>query len=822
MGASDSQFLFQISGIQFETRVVEFDALEAISSTYEVNITLAVPVGHKITFDDVAGNQALLAIMSGMPAQYGVKTRKPLDTNRYFHGIISKFEQAGQHGTFNIYHARLVPSLWLLSLERDCRIFQEKPLQEIISTVLGESGIKGERVRFALNRKDIVKGYCVQYRETDLNFISRLLEEEGIFYFFEHEKDAHTLVITDNVGHCFPIKGKADVVFNTSDGLIAAEESIAAFSFSQRIRPGAFSHTSFNYEHTSNDLKVNRQGKHFNNIEIYDYSGKHLSQENGDTLAKIRLKEQKLLKMKGKGLSNCPRFTPGYTFTLSDSGSEFAEKEYLIAAVAHSGEQPQSLDKHGSGGCSYENGFVGLPAKTEFRPNRVTPKPVITGLQTATVVGPKGAEICTDDYGRIKVHFHWDRLGKRDDSSSCWIRVAQAWGGLTRGAQYIPRIGDEVLVDFLEGDPDRPIITGSVYNSDNMPINNLKKSITQSGFRTKTHKGKGFHELRFDDAKGKEEIFLQSEKDWNILVKNNEAKTVGNALVNRAGKTATIVAGEQLRFICGNAAIVLDQSGKIVIHGTEVFVSSTGALHLDGKPIQLNMGGAAGISAELMPAMQAVTGATGGNAAPAPAFALATKPPVFGNHASARANPAGKTKNTGLGKDVDVIAGKSPSMQKNLDEFVAKKRGQIKYGPAGKGSYYDGDKVIIIDGALKGKPEASAQVLSHELGHAVDTHVKDTTSRAGYIDSLLRGEGEATLANLEARKEILANGGPDIAVAGARSADYEKIYTKYGSSEKASKAIGKVIGDKEITSTTKELYKDYYGNIYDSKYVKKK
>jgi type VI secretion system secreted protein VgrG len=823
MGASDPQFLFQINGKDYETRVVEFDAIEGISCSYEINLTLAVPIPDRIAFDEVAGLEALLTIKSGKPAPFNVKTRKQEDMNRYFHGIINKVKLAGRIGDFNIHRVQLVPSLWLLSLERDCRIFQNKPLEKIISTVLEERNIKGDRVRFALNRKDIKKEYCVQYRETDLNFISRLMEEEGIFYFFEHEKDKHTLVITDNVGHCFSIKGKAEVVFNTSDGLNADEESIAAFNFSQRIRPGAFTHTSFNYEHTSNDLKIEKQGNHFNRIEVYDYSGKHLSQEEGRILADVRLEEQKLLKMKGKGLSNCPRLTPGYTFTLSDSDSNLPEKEYLIVAVAHSGEQPQSLDEYGNGSCSYENGFIGLPAKTPFRPNRITPKPVITGLQTATVVGPKGEEICTDEYGRIVVHFHWDRLGERDDTSSCWIRVAQAWGGLTRGAQYIPRIGDEVLVDFLEGDPDRPIVTGSVYNSDNMPINSLKKSITQSGFKTKTHKGSGFHELRFDDAKGKEEIFLHSQKDWNVVVKNNEAKTVGNALVNRVGKTATVVAGEQLHLICGNASIVLDHSGKIVIHGTEVFVSSSGALHLDGKPIQLNMGGATGISAALMPAMQAVTGATGGNAAPAPSFALATKPPVFGNHASAKANPAGNTKKTGLGKDVDVIAVKSPSMQKNVDTFVVKNRGTIKYGPVGKGSYFDKQKnLIVIDGALKGKPEASAQVLSHELGHAVDSTVIDTTSRAGYIDSMLRGEGDAALANLEARKEILANGGPDIGVAGARSADYEKIYTKYGTTEKASKAIGKVFGDKEITSTTKEIYKDYYGKIFDAKYGKTK
>lgn len=628
MGASDSQFLFQISGINFETRVVGFDAIEAISCTYEVNLTLALPNENKINFDDVAGHEAVLTVLSGTSAPYDVKTRMPVDINRYFHGIISKFEYAGRHGTYNIFHTRLVPSLWLLSLERDCRIFQNKSLEKIISTVLDERKINGDRVRFALNRKDITREYCVQYRETDLNFISRLMEEEGIFYFFEHEKDRHTLVITDKVGHCFPIKGKSAVVFNTSDGLNAAEESIAAFNFSQRIRPGAFTHTSFNFEHTSNDLKVDRQGKHFNSIEVYDYSGKYLSQEAGRTLAEIRLEEQKLLKMKGKGLSNCPRLTPGYTFTLSDGDSNLPEKDYLIAAVAHSGEQPQSLDEHGGGACGYENGFISLPAKTPFRPNRITPKPVITGLQTATVVGPKGEEIHTDEYGRVRVHFHWDREGKRDERSSCWIRVGQAWGGLTRGAQYIPRIGDEVLVDFLEGDPDRPIITGSVYNSDNMPINDLNKSITQSGFKTKTHKGDGFHELRFDDEKGKEEIYLQSEKDWNVLVKNRKGLTIGgdSGTVIRKNRD-TSVGGDSYTIIKGVSTekakeIVVGAEDKLtIVSGASSIVISPEGIEINAPLVKVNCGGGAS-----MPIEKPVTGCTGKGAGNRGSSAPSAKP----------------------------------------------------------------------------------------------------------------------------------------------------------------------------------------------------
>jgi type VI secretion system secreted protein VgrG len=803
---STASYLFTISGAECELSVVSFDVEEQISSPFEIDLTVATQ--DEVVLEDLLDKKGLLTVICG-------------SSKRYFHGVVRECTCLGDNGGYSIFQIFLVPAVWLLSLEQDCRIFQDMNTQDIICKILEESGITGDRVRLALVVTERKRKYCVQYRETDLNFITRLLEDEGIFYFFEHYKDKHVIVFADNQAAYLKMQGETQIRFNISGGNVPEKESVTDFVYSRRLYPGKVTQRDFNYKRINLDLTINKETKKRSEREVYDYPGNYFKQKKGSVTTQIHQERIQVTGETAEGQSNCPRLTPGSVWQLTNSDFE---GEYLTVGVSHTGSQPQVLGEYaGNEGFSYANSFVVIPSEVMIRPQLVAERPIISGIQTATVVGRKGEEIQTDDLGRVLVQFHWDRLGKKDDKSSCWIRVAQSWGGLSRGAQYIPRIGDEVLIEFAEGDPDRPIITGSVYNGDNMPINSLKKSITQSGFRTKTHKGKGFHELRFDDAKGKEEIYLQSEKDWNILVKNNEAKTVGNALVNRAGKTATIIAGEQLHLICGNAGIVLDQSGKIVIHGTEIFVSSTGALHLDGKPIQLNMGGAAGISAAMMPAMQAVTGSARGNAAPAPAFSLPSKPPVFNNHASARANPPGKTKKTGLGKDVDVLAGKSPNMQKNVDTFIDKNGGTIQYGPAGKGSYFDRKKsLIVIDGALKGKPEASTQVLAHELGHAVDTKVTDTTSRAGYIDSMLRGEGDAALANLEARKEILANGGPDIGVAGARSADYEKIYTKYGSSEKASQAIGKVFGDKEITSTTKEVYKDYYGKIFDAKYSKKK
>ncbi len=291
------------------------------------------------------------------------------------------------------------------------------------------------------------------------------------------------LVFTDNSFHCVPIPGDADIPFGPSSGFNQDKESISAFTCSQRIRPGAFTHTSFNEERPSLDLLSKREGSIYKNLEVYDYTANYESPERGTAIARIRLEEQKTLKMKAKGQSSCPRLISGYKFTLTDHGYKDFEKEYLLGAIAHSGSQPQSLDAQAGGGGGYENAFICLPGDVKFRPARITPKPVVTGLQTAIVVGPQGEEIYTEKYAQVKVQFHWDRKGKRDEQSSCWIRAGQMWGGAGWGAQFVPRIGDEVLVDFLEGDPDQPIIVGCVYNEANQPIYDPKETRPRAASR---------------------------------------------------------------------------------------------------------------------------------------------------------------------------------------------------------------------------------------------------------------------------------------------------------------------------------------------------
>jgi len=499
--------------------VVAFTVFEKLSHHYSIKVELATSSEIK-SFDDIIGNESLLTIINNDLLSAG--------GDRYFHGVIRRFEHTGMSGRKFLYEADIIPTLYLLSLRKNCRIFQETTTQDIIKKLLEEAGITSNRYRFALENTDRKRGFCVQYQESDLDFISRLMEEEGIYYFFEHSKDKHVLVISDNLSVHVPIKGKPSITCNSGGGLVAEKESISGFTFSQRQTPEAFAHSNFYFKKPGLDLTTKKTASKEPQNEIYEYSALHTTQARGDALAKVRMEQLVALQKQGHGQSSSCRLTPGYKVTLTDHTSESLNSEYLLIDVSHAGSQPQTLEEQSSGSTSYSNQFTVIPAKTQYRPTVKTIKPVVKGLQSAIVVGPKGEEIHTDDHGRVRVQFHWDRVGKNNDKSSCWLRVSQTWGGGDWGSQFIPRIGDEVLVDFLEGNPDRPIVTGSVYNGDNRPINSLNKSITQSGFRTKTHKGEGFNELRFDDANGAQEVYLQGEKDWNILIKNDKGQRVGH------------------------------------------------------------------------------------------------------------------------------------------------------------------------------------------------------------------------------------------------------------------------------------------------------
>ena len=601
---SSASFLIKVFGMETKMSVIHFSANEWISFPYSVEVGCCALEEIK-SIDSFLGKDALLTVVN--------QDRSLPGMDRYFHGVIRRFQHTGRNGLFYLYDVELVPTFQQLCLRRNFRIFQDKKVQDIVRKVLEEWNITSDFYRFALLDEELMRGTCVQYGETDLEFVSRILEEEGIFYFFEHYKDKHVMVMSDTPAVHVPIKGNPSITVNSNDGLVPEKESISSFTLSVRQRPGVFTHRNFTFKNPPLNLTARKASTNPERFEIYQYPALHVDPKRGEDLAKTRLEQLTATQKQGHGASSSCRLIPGYKFTLANHETKSMNTEYLIIELAHGGTQPQSLEEKGDGGFSYDNTFTVIPAETTFRPPFTGEKPTVKGVQTAIVVGPKGEEINTDEYGRVRVQFHWDREGKRDDRSSCWIRVGQAWGGLSRGGQFVPRIGDEVLVDFIDGDPDRPIITGSVYNSDNMPINSLKKSITQSGFKTKTHKGSGFHELRFDDAKGKEEIYLQSEKDWNILVKNRKGLTVGGDSGAVIGKNRDLsVGGDSFTIMKGKSTeiakeIVIAADDKLtIVSGASSIVITPGSIEFNSPIVKVNCGGGAP-----MPAKRPVTGNTG-------------------------------------------------------------------------------------------------------------------------------------------------------------------------------------------------------------------
>ena len=519
-GTSPTRFLFEIpdeSDVEsdLEFRVVGFNATEGLSSPYRVLLNLASK--DEVYFEDVIGKAGFLTILSE-------------DTDRFFHGIVSEFTQADRSGRFSLYKLTLVPSIWLLSLENDCRIFQGKTVPEIVQQILEDREITSDQFAFRLQKEYQPRTYCVQYRESDLNFMSRLLEEEGIFYFFEHAEDKHLLVFGDGTVNYQPIGGEAEIEFHHENLMVASEEFVSSIVLSRRIRSGKFSHTDFNFEQPAVNLMSEQEAGSFNMLEIYDYPGEYVEQGRGQTLANIRLEEALMLMDKAAGKGGCARFVPGFTFSLTDHENDGFNQEYLLIDIMHMGSQAQVLEERSAkGDILYSNEFSAIPSSVVYRPERNTPKPSMEGIQTAIVAGVDGEEIYTDEYGRVKVQFHWDRLGARDENSSCWIRVASTFAGGNYGAIFTPRIGQEVLVDFIEGDPDRPIITGSVYNADNMPPYTLPDEKTKSTVKTNSSiGGEGFNEIRFEDLKGEEEIFIHGEKNQDIRIKKDCKEWIGN------------------------------------------------------------------------------------------------------------------------------------------------------------------------------------------------------------------------------------------------------------------------------------------------------
>ncbi len=503
--------------------------------------------------------------------------RQPISINmelsdggsRVIHGRVSRFVQLGSADGLTSYRADMVSWNWFLSLSSDCRIFQHLSAVEIIKKIFDENGFTDYKVSCVKSYPK--REYCVQYRESHLDFVSRLMEEEGIFYFFEHSGSKHTLVLADAASAVkASVTAKAKMASAGKDK--ATDDALDRVELETSARTGKVVLADYNFATPSTQLRATASGKH--KEEVYDYPGNFLVRDEGDRYARIRLEEREAMQIVVRGEGNVRGLQTGAKFDLVGHYRGDMNKPYMLLRVWHSG----SVGSYHAGTdaqAMYRTRFVGIPADVPYHPPRVTPKPRIFGSQTAVVVGKGGEEIDVDKNGMVVVQFHWDRKGAKDEKSSCRVRVSSAWAGKGWGFITIPRIGQEVIVDFLEGDPDRPIITGRVYNAEQVPPYALPASGTQSGIISRSSKGgasDNFNEIWFEDEKGKEEVYIHAEKDKNEVVENDNSEEIGNDEKIKIGNDQTINVGHDQSITVANdrkKAVDKDESTTIGKNRTE-------------------------------------------------------------------------------------------------------------------------------------------------------------------------------------------------------------------------------------------------------------
>ncbi|EPQ7235791.1 TPA: type VI secretion system Vgr family protein, partial [Enterobacter hormaechei] len=760
---------------------------------------------------------------------------------------------------YAVYQLTVEPDLWPMKRDRNLRIFQGQTVPQIVKTLLGEHQVNLEDKLTGSYR---VWDYCVQYQESSLDFISRLMELEGIAYHFSHEADKHTLVLTDAATQHQPFSGYEVIPYHqTPSGGSTDEEGISQWALEDSVTPGIYSLDDYDFRKPNAWLfqaQQNPASPKPGSIDVYDWPGRFVETGHAEFYARIRQERWQVEHQQIQATATAAGIAPGHIFTLTNAPFFSDNGEYLVTAAGYHFEENRYAS--GEGETIHRTDFTVIPAAVSYRPAQSTAWPRTYGPQTAKVVGPQGESIWTDKYGRVKVKFHWDRLAKGDDTSSCWVRVSSAWAGQGYGGVQIPRVGDEVVVDFINGDPDRPIITGRVYNEASMPPWALPAAATQMGFMSRTKDGSvdNANALRFEDKAGAEQVWIQAERNMDTSVKNDETHSVGGARshyvkknelhrveanqiqavkggteiltgrgkLDAAVEQYVIASGTKLRLVSGESAIELNANGKINLIGKEFnfFVEGDGYITTGGK-LHLNTSGTkpgttapgsghkgdidAAVQEKFAPGKESKAGA----AASAPAETSKTATP-----------PSSGVPSSGYGKDVDGLVDKSPTMKNDI--ATLKKRGwTFEEGEAGKGTFANRQtRVITVDKNELGNPKAVVQSLSHESGHALYEPNIDVSSRDAYLNSALSDEGAATLNNIRVQREILANKGGDIGIAGnpANQTQYNRIYDSLErgaiKESEARTQIGRIFGKGEQTSTTGQYYEDYYGGWYDKNY----
>ncbi len=613
--------------------------VERLSEVSEFTLQMVSPKAD-IDFKQLLGQH--MSVQMTLPEGTGQ------DGLRFFDGIVSRIRYTGMQGRYHGYEASVQPWLWFLSRTRDCRIFQDQTVVEILQTVFSDHGIAKFDVS-KLTGSYTPWHYCCQYRETDLAFVQRMMEQEGITFYFTHAKGAHTLVLADGIPSHSPFAGYAVVPFaqNNRRASVLGGEAIDNWTLDESVQPGKLVITDYDFERPSVDLRQLRADPRPHSLaseEIFDYPGLYNKEIDGEQFVRQQMEAQTVLTCTASGHTDARGLATGCLFDLTGFVRAEQNRQYLVYSTTIKLIQADYEGTSKGAGSSYACAFEVIDAKTPFRPAPLTRKPFVQGPQTAVVVGPAGDEIHTDEYGRVKIHFHWDRYGKKDGDDTCWVRVSQPWAGKNFGFQAIPRIGQEVIVDFLEGDPDQPIITGRVYNAEQMTPWDLPANKTQTGVLSRSTDGGHYgtaNAFRFEDMKGKEQVWLHAERNLDTEVENDETHTVdknrtktikvnetasvigarnafvGNNEITRVkdnrthvvkgalldqvgagkqvevGKSYSIEAGDSFSITCGESMFFMDKAGNVFITGKNFNFTASEIVQINGQPVHLNPDGGA-------------------------------------------------------------------------------------------------------------------------------------------------------------------------------------------------------------------------------------
>ena len=540
----------------------ELQGTERVSQLFEFTLTM-LSERDDIQATDLVGKRVTLRIET------------PED-ERHWTGLVSSFLHIGQvrapgaaDESLTSYQCTVVPWLWPLTLNEDSRVFQNQTIPEIVEEVLKDFGLSDYRLDLRGSYPPLV--YCTQYQESSFDFVSRLLERAGIYYYVKYSDTTETLVFTDN-NDANPDLEPAYVRF-ADEGSTEDEDSVTTLSRRSLLRSGRVVMRDYNFEkptdalETSVDSLVRIGDNH--QYERFIYPGQYDHLDLGEGIARAQMEAEEAEHEILDGASTVRTLTPGYCFELEGHPLDELNQELMVLSVQHQGSNNVDGDSSGS---SYSNACTLIPRKVPYREPQRTPKPKILGPQVAAVVGPSGEEIHTDRYGRIKIQFPWDRRGKYNDKSSCWVRVVHSHAGAKWGSFMLPRIGEEVLISFEHGDPDRPLVVGSLYNANNMPPYDLPAEATKSTLKSNSSKGGGYNELRFEDKAGSEEVFLHAQKDLQLRIGDASVATIG-------GDRHQVVAGNQFEQVNKNLHLSVDA-------GTFIKVASDTSLDVGGNLMQ--------------------------------------------------------------------------------------------------------------------------------------------------------------------------------------------------------------------------------------------